>query len=319
MVKELQKRNLLKRLTNKTIYSMSTFSDVIGNMNDSAANIAKIEANLFTAVDEPKKPLRDGWETPKGKEVYTSDGIWLGSVGDQYQSLQPKDFFNAVVDNVRDSGMNLDLSKLQYNTYGGGKIVEFRLPTNLISFKNAAGKTDDTNMFLNFWTGFGGTARTEMGLYSQRLICSNGMRIINADIDLKVKHTIKMNLKALAFTKELIQLVSHVEATSQIWSEMNNTKVNAATKEEFVRALANMKKEETYADISKKKQKIYDSIQDAMAVEFGRTGSTVWGLLNGATYYTNHLSAQSGESEYVLLATGAKVNTQAQKLALELI
>ena len=298
---------------------MSVLSEVMGNVNDSNENLNRIEDQLFTAVDEPKIALREGWQVPKGKEIYTSKGLWLGSVGEKYESLQPLDFFNAVVDNVHNSGMAFDLSKLEYNVRKDSTIIEFRLPTNIISFKNAAGNKDETEMFLNFWTGFGGNARTEVGLYSNRFICTNGMRIINADIDLKVKHTENMNVKALTFTKELIGLASKVQSTSQIWEEMNNVQIDAATKENFVRALVKMKKEEAYADISKKKQKIYDSISEAVATEFSRTGSTVWGLLNGATFYNNHLAARAGDEEYILLATGAKENLRAQKLALDLI
>jgi hypothetical protein len=141
---------------------MSVLSEVMGNKNAANENLNAIEDKLFVAVDEPKIALREGWETPKGKEIYTSEGLWLGSVGDQYESLQPLDFFNAVVDNVRDSGMAFDLSKLEYNLHKNSTIVEFRLPTNIISFKNAVGKKDETEMFLNFWTGFGGSARTEV-------------------------------------------------------------------------------------------------------------------------------------------------------------
>lgn len=303
---------------------MSVLSEVLADANAANENLNRIEDRLFVVRDEPKVAPHDGWVKPEGKEIYrlNDEGvgtIHLGTVGDQYESIQPTDFFNAVVDNVRDAGMEFDLSKLEYKTYKKSTIIEFRLPTNIISFKNAAGKQDDTEMFLNFWTGFGGNARTEIGLYSHRFICTNGMRIINADIDLKVKHTVNMNLKALNFTKEIIKVASQVQSTSQVWSEMNNTQVNAATKEQFVRDLAKMKKDEQYADISKKKQKIYDTISEAVAVEFGKTGSTVWGLLNGATYYTNHLAAKAGDAEYVLMATGAKDNQLAQKLALELI
>lgn len=305
---------------------MSVLKDVLASASAANDNLNRIEDQLFKVADEPKRAPQDGWAIPEGKEIYRLDEngigtIHLGTVGKQYMSLQPQEFFDAVVDNVRDAGMDFDLSKLQYNTYKNSSIIEFRLPTNIISFKNAAGRQDDTEMFLNFWTGFGGNARTEIGLYSHRLICTNGLKIINADIDLKVKHTERMNAKALAFTKELITVASQVQATSQVWEEMNNTKINAATKETFVRALAKMKKDETYADMSKKKQKVYDTIQEAMAVEFGKTGATVWGLLNGATYYTNHLAANAGDAEYVLMSasTGAKDNELAQKLALELI
>ena len=297
---------------------MSVLSEVMGNVNDSNENLNKIEDSLFDVVDSPKVAPVEGWEKPKGKEIYTSEGIWIGSVGNTYETLQPKDFFNAVVDNVRDTGMEFDLAKLEYNLRADGRSVEFRLPTNIVSFKNAAGKQDETKMFLNFVTGLAGYGATEVGLYSHRLICVNGMKIINSDIALKFKHTTKMNVKALTFAQEIINTASQVEATSQVWSEMNNVQIDTATKESFVRKLANMKKAELYSELSTKKQNIYDNISEAMAVEFGQTGSTVWGLLNGTTRYTNHYAAGASE-EYILNKTGAKTNKKAQELALELI
>ena len=298
---------------------MSVLSEVLGSINDANENLNTIEDKLFSVQDIEKIAPVEGFEVPEGKEIYTSEGKWLGSVGNNYESLQPIDFFNAVVDNVRDSGMEFDLSKLQYNVRKDSRIIEFRLPTNIVSFKNNVGKQDETKMFLNFWTGFGGHARTEIGLYSHRLICENGMRIINSDIDLKVKHTARMNTKALSFTKAIIEVASKVNSSEQMWKEMNNTEVDVATAEEFVRKLAKIKEDQTYADLHVKKKTVYDGIQEAIQTEFSRTGTTVYGLLSGATYYTNHIATTAKDSESILLASGAKYNEQAQKLALELI
>lgn len=297
---------------------MSVLSEVLGNVNAANANLNTIEDSLFNVVDSPKVAPVAGWETPEGKEIYRDSGIWIGTVGNTYETLQPRTFFEAVVDNVRDTGMEFNLAKLEYNLRADGKSVEFRLPTNIISFKNAAGKQDETKMFLNFVTGLAGYGATEVGLYSKRFICTNGMKIINSDIALKFKHTTRMNVKALTFTQEIIKTAAQVESTSQVWEEMNNVQINTATQEAFVRTLANMKKDELYADMSTKKQNIYDSINDAMAEEFARTGSTVWGLLNGATNYTNHYASGASE-EYILNKTGAKTNALAQNLALALI
>lgn len=307
---------------------MATIKDVLSSGKDAAANLTNIEQRLHKVLDlnvpTPDKFGAKGdagakFDDPKTKLVYTSDGRYLGTTGDQYQSIQPKDFFDAVVNNVRDAGMEFDLSKLKYNDIGDGKIVEFRLPTNIVSFKNKAGKRDETKLFLNFWTGYGGNARTEIGLYSHRLICSNGMRIVNAEVDLKVKHTENMNLKALTFVEEIIKVASQVQATSQMWQEMNSVQVTDKTVEKYVRELAKFKKGEKYADVSTRKKNIYDSINEAIAIEFGDTGATVWGLLNGATRYTNHFASGSEKSDYILTRTGAKTNEKAQELALALI
>lgn len=298
---------------------MSILSEIMGNVNESNENLNKIENSLFKVEDIPMDAPKEGFEAPEGKMIYTTGGKWLGNVGQVYESLQPIDFLNSVVDSVRDSGMEFDLSKLEYNEISNGRIIEFRLPTNIISFKNKADRTDDTNMYLNFWTGFGGAARTEIGLYSHRFICENGMRIINADIDLKVKHTANMNLKALSFTKELISIASRVESTSQMWEKMNNVEVDTKTVETFLRTLAGVKKDEMYSDLGTRRQRNYDSLNEALATEFTRTGSTVWGMLNGASYYNNHIATGASNADYVLVRTGAKQLKEAQKMALELI
>lgn len=293
--------------------------DLLSNVNDASENINNIENQLFSVEDIPMTAPNETYQKPDGKMVYTNDGRWLGNVGNIYESLQPKEFFDAVINNVRDTGMNFDLAKLEYNVLSDGRIIEFRLPTNIVSFKNAQGKQDDTEMFLNFWTGYGGASRTEIGLYSHRFICENGMRIVNAEIDLKVKHTVNMNHKALEFTKQIIKVASQVQETSKMWSEMNNTQVNSATAENFAKAMVGIKKSENVSDISTRKQNRYEDFNNAMATEFNRTGSTVWGLLNTATYYNNHIAKGSKNSDYVLVKTGAKKIKQAQELALELI
>lgn len=293
--------------------------DLMSNVNAASENINRIEKTLFSVQDiEMKEPI-EGFERPNGKMIYTNKGKWLGNTGIDYVSLQPKDFFDAVIKNVRDTGMEFDLSKLEYNVLSNGRIIEFRLPTNIISFKNKQGKTDETKMFLNFWTGFGGVSRTEIGLYSHRFICSNGMRVIDSDIDLKVKHTARMNAKALSFTESIIKVASRVETTNQMWSVMDSKEVNTETAENFVRKIVGIKNNEQLSEISTRKRNIYEGVNEALATEFSRTGSTVWGLLNTVTYFNNHLASGAKNDDYVLLKTGAKNIETAQKLALELI
>ena len=298
--------------------------DILNRISNEMQNVSDIEKKLVTIYDKPKvTPNFQNYEfegtlqQPEGYEVYDSLGRWLGSTGKVYQSLQPKDFLGAVLGNVTDCDISgLDLSKLTFNEYSNGRIIEFRLPTEIVSFKNFAGKQDETKLFLNFRTGFAGYGRTEIGLYSHRFICSNGMRIIKSEVELNVKHTINMNYKALEFCNQLVQTVEKIQETSKMWKELDSIQVNDSTVKAFAMKLANVKKDEK---LSTKKQNILDKINESIEIEFKDSGSTLWGLLNGATRYTNHFASGCEKPEYIQteLGTGNKMNKLAQNLVVK--
>lgn len=300
--------------------SVENFLERIENNSN---RVEEIRNQLFRVKDiSVPAPIIEGAESvdnPKTKLVYTDTGKYLGTAGHIYESIQPEKFLDSIVKTIIESDIDLDLDKLTYKTINDCKIIEFRLPVKTMGFTNARGKDDGSKLFLNFWTGFGGTSRTEIGLYSHRFICSNGMRIIKSETDLKVKHTSRMNEKALAFTQELVKTVAKVENTTKIWNEMNNKQVDSATTEAFARKMAKVKADEKISDLSTRKKNILNMVNEAIATEFQRTGANVWGLLNGATYYTNHLASGSENPDYVLTKSGAKMNYEAQKLCLDLI
>lgn len=309
---------------------MNTNETILDSVLTENTNIENIRQRLFTVYDvqvpAPVKYLRSlglSKETevsePDTKIIYNSNGQFLGHVGRIYESIQPSAFLDSVTGTIEGCDSNLDLSKLEYRELKDGKVIEFRLPTVLVAFKNSRGKQDETELFLNFYTGFGGVSRSEIGLYSKRLICTNGMRIIQSETELNVKHTTKMNAKVLLYCEELSKVIAKVQDTSRVWQAMDSKQVNEATTERFARMIAGLKPEETKENISTKKRNIFDKVNEAIAQEFQRTGTTVWGLLQGATNYTNHFASGHESEEYVLVDTGAKVNQLAQREAIALL
>ena len=80
--------------------------------------------------------------------------------------------------------------------------------------------------------------------------------------------------------------------------------------------LASDKKSET------RRQAMLDNLDKAMEIEFARCGKTAFGLLQGATYYTNHLANSSKKIDndfYIRFGTGAKINDKAQALLFALV
>ena len=141
------------------------------------------------------------------------------------------------------------------------------------------------------------------------------MRIVSSAIELKVKHTTNMNVKALLFCEELFNTIAKVQETKKIWQQMDSTQVTVSTAKAFAMAIAGAKKNEV---LSTRKKGILDKVNQAISIEFQRTGTTAYGLMQGATYYTNHLASGYSE-EYINTMQGKKTNELAQRLAMELV
>ena len=301
---------------------MNTSENVLENLGNEFENIEKIKSQLFEVIDlkVPAPKLNNGFEfdDPKTQLIYTNDGRYLGTTGEQYQSIQPITFLNSIINSVDACSLYLDLGKLNYSESKNGAVIDFKVPTDVITFRNRLGNEEEIPTFINLSTGFGGKQRTEIGLYTKRLICSNGLRIIESEVELKAKHTANMNHKALIFCDELYKVVAKVQDTKQFWQAADNVEVNSNMVESFARKIAGIKEREKFADLSSRKKNIFEDVNQAIAIEFARTGTTAYGLLQGATYYTNHLASGSG-AEYVEYASGRKTNDLAQKLVADLI
>lgn len=304
---------------------MNTADTILNSVMNEMDNVTKIREKLFSVIDiqVPRPPIKglekELIDEPDTKIIYTDKGKFLGHVGRIYESIQPVQFLDSLIGTIEGCESNLDLTKLEYREMKQGKVIEFRLPTDVISFKNNRGKQDEINLFISFNTGFGGTARTELGLYSKRLICTNGMKIIQSETELRVKHTEKMNQKAMVYCTELLQTVAKVAETSKVWKQMDTVQVDSATVENFARLIAGVKKDETKENMSTRKANILNQVNEAIAQEFQVTGTTVWGLLNGATRYTNHFASGSQDEDYILVNSGAKINELAQREAIALL
>lgn len=314
---------------------MNNTNDIINSLQGEFKNIQRIESQLFTALDHRPRnhslthviPNQDGinFETPDHCEVYAirkDTAQHLGTVkGSTYESIQPQAFLDSIMNSISECNVSLDLSKLKYSERKNGKVIEFRQPTDTIVFRNRAKKTEEIGTFLNFETGFGGFGRTEIGLYTTRFICSNGMRIVDAEIELFAKHTENMNIKALMFCDEIYKQLEIVQTTSAKWQAMDKITVSNADIKKFKATLLNntaktvLNNPETNA-LTKKGHQL-NRLHEAFEVEMSRTGKSVYGMLQGATYFTNHLAMiKDTDEEYILSGSGAKMNATAQRLAM---
>jgi hypothetical protein len=309
--------------------------DILQSIASTQKNVEAINARLFDVIDF-KVPTPspadlglavniDVQECPTHL-IYNSKGAYFGEVKGSYESLQPKDFFNTILSSAHECGAGLNLDKMTYEEYKNGQIVNFKIPTEMIVFKNRAQKIEEVELFVNFETGFGGVKSTNIGLFSKRFICSNGMRIIESELQLTARHTKRKNAEVLLWCDELSQVIANQERVSNIWQAMDKIDISKESINKFLHQSLKLPKHLTIEeaitnankDISTQKCNILNSMCLAMDEELSRTGQSVYGFIQGVTNYTNNYA--SGKSdEYVNIATGATTNSEVQRFAMSLM
>lgn len=294
---------------------MSTTDSVLSGLS----NLNKVEASLFEVVKIQLEAPDPVFEKPNTFGIYKgTGGKPLGVMGGVFDPMQPKEFMQNIVQTVTDNDVDLDLNTLQFNEYGGGEYIEFSLDLPKIEFTNEKKVNDVTEMKLVFTTSYNGSKSNQIQLFTKRLVCSNGMVAWGRDAEatLKAKNTAGGKKKILTYGNELMKVMAGQEDYRQKIEALNKIKVNTRQVNEYLSKL--LKYDVTDSDIHPNSQKVLDKINEAIELEFSRTGETMYGLLNGITYYTNHLAELKGgvtPEEYIRFKSGAGMNQLAQQLA----
>jgi hypothetical protein len=109
--------------------------------------------------------------------------------------------------------------------------------------------------------------------------------------------------KSLNMFNNLEQLIKH----------LNSVPVTQLAVKNFLTELSgtNIEKQE---ESSTRAINIYNDMLQSIEIEFKRTGASAWGLLNGITYYTNHVASAENRHDFILIDKGEKLNRRAQEL-----
>ena len=245
----------------------------------------------------------------------TTGGPALGTSGERFKPVQPVELLAAFTSCLDESAHGVNLAKLQYKERLGGSRIEFSVPLPGISFKNKAGINDRLDMFLTVSTGFDGTS-TKFRLDVERPICTNGWTMINTEFSASIRSTLNAKERIAFSCEEIAKTIATTSDSEELIRALNNADLSGRQTTEFVERVFNL--DTSADDISTRTQNRIDKILEAMEIEMSRTGATLWGALNGVTYYTNHVASTKWDrGDYIMLGTGAAVNKRAQQIALE--
>lgn len=292
--------------------------ELVAGMGKEKANLEKVEASLFDVVKLQLHPNIDGFNSPDAYGVYKgTGGDALGKAGKVFDPMQPKELLANIIHTSQLNNVDLDMEKLTFKEFNGGKNVEFMIPLPSIEFTNVKKVNDITNIALSFSTSYDGTKSNLITLHTERLLCENGMRAWGVVAQMKGKNTTGGKKKILTYSDEVMKIMAGTQKFKEKLEALDKIQIKQADVNAYMTSLLGYDVTDT-SELHPTTMKVLDKINSSIALEFERTGETMFGLLNGITHYTNHIAERPADvtrDEYIRFRSGAKLNDEAQRLA----
>lgn len=274
-------------------------------------NLIKITENLFDVEKVQLLTGKEIQEIPAAYGMYRSTGgQCLGVVGNTYNPTQPAQLFDNLIECLDQN--NIDISKMEYKEMKGGSKIKFVTPFKTVSFKNIRGVLDESEISITLQTGYDGNTKTSLFLSIFRLICTNGMKANATEFTTAFKNTAGNSHKINNLCSDVARSLNMYNDLESIILSLNGQEVKKKEVNTFLTQLTDINP--TAPDTSTRSKNIYNDLLSSIDIEFNRTGASKWGLLNGVTYYTNHVATTEAREDYVFLEKGATLNNKAFEL-----
>ena len=275
--------------------------------------------NLFKVTKLQLHTGMENFASPSAFAIFkTTGGQALGVVGKDFTPTQPQFLYDQFAECI--SARELDPSKISFQELHGGKKIIIKSQVKEFTMKNAVKKNDALSFEACLTTGYDGKTQTSMFINVERLICTNGMKALNTEFQVKFKN-VRGNIgKANMLCNDLTTAINSIEELQAQYTRLAARKITKKEHEDFIFKVTGMKLSD-YAQLTARKQRILDSINESVAIEMKSAGSTAWALMNGITHFTNHVASprNGNTTDFLYVDSGLFLNNKAQRFALELL
>ncbi len=237
---------------------------------------------LFSQCPESHFNMHGNWSESGYYGIRRKDNLEiLGVCTKQYQETQNEQIVERAMQIAKAVSSEYEFHKaLALN--GGKKIfVQFKLPHSKEEYDRYIFVVDSND----------GSIGLSYGTSNTVLSCSNQLYLF-ASKGKSVKHTKGINIKADNIAEDLRSQLVGIDNTI---AHLKNQPISDAMVRNIVKNVMKLPahiNEVEYDDdkvVSKKTKNKVDKLLDCIAKETTEKGDTKWGLLNGVTYYTNHV------------------------------
>jgi hypothetical protein len=289
-----------------------TMSNILNSIEKGASHIEALKSKVIKAKKVQLHSGLEGFESPEAFGIYrNSGGEPLGVVGKVYEPTDLVLFLDAIHHSVLSSGIDCDLTKLEYKELCGGSKVVFKLPYREFELKTPK-KGDIVRLALEFRTGFDGKTKVSLGFSSLRLWCTNGAKNWQSDLALEMKNTANNQLKLLSFSDTIIRAAAETENYIQLLNQSAKISVSKDQINKFITELTGYNVAE-YNDLTTRKRNILDKVNASIAVEMNNTGGNLFSLLQGVTRYTTH-ELSKGDEDTLFFGSASQMSDRAHRM-----
>jgi len=233
---------------------MNTIDTILASVNSAEQNLINVENRLFKVIKAPI-PAESYFDEETGKtieleastedfNIFTDKGKRLGVMKGQFEPMQPKELYDNIISTVHEFGADLDLSTLSFKTFSGSKKIEFSISLKPFTFINNKKVLDETNLFVTFSTSYDGSKSNTIALYTQRVVCTNGMVANKLQGTLKGRNILSGKAKILSYAKELAEIINGADEFREKMQALDKIKLNRVQIEEFKKKLFKINKAE---------------------------------------------------------------------------
>lgn len=253
----------------------------------------------------------EGYNNPNVYGIFKKGGgNCLGISKESYAPANLSLFLDTIVNSITETGLNLDVDKMEYREYKGGKKVTFRVPLKDFEVKSPM-VGDVIKSSLLFTTGFDCLTKSSLTYSTFRLWCKNGAGRWDNGYSLSFKNTKNNQDKYLLFTEQIIKTVHDVEDYVKYLGDLAKKPVTPEQLDDFYLRITGVNRH-NYEEAHGKSKKIFDSLQNAFMVESNNTGMNAFSLLQAGTRYATHELAEVEEDLY--FGNAATFNQTAHQL-----
>lgn len=253
----------------------------------------------------------DGYNNPSVFGIYKKGGgDCLGISKESYAPANLSLFLDTIVNSITETGLDLDVDKMEYREYKGGKKVTFRVPLKEFEIDSPM-KGDILKSSLLFTTGFDTQTKSSLTYSTYRMWCSNGAKKWQNDYALSFKNTKGNADKYLLFTEQIIKTNEDVEEYVKSLGQLAKKPISPEQLDEFYLRITGVNKH-NYEEAHGKSQNIFNSLQNAVMIEANNTGMNAFSLLQGGTRFATHQLAEVEEDLY--FGNAATFNQTAHQL-----
>tara|TARA_R100000773_G_C4218048_1_gene116516 strand:+ start:1556 stop:2425 length:870 start_codon:yes stop_codon:yes gene_type:complete len=237
---------------------------------------------LFSQCPESHFDMHGNWSESGYYGIRRKDNLEiLGVCTKQYQETQNEQIVERAMQIAEAVDNNYTFHKAL--ALNGGKKIFVQFKVNQYD--------DEYEKYIFVVDSNDGSIGLSYGISNTVLSCANQLYLF-ASKGKSVKHTKSINIKADDIARDISGRLIHTDNTI---SYLRNQRISDQAVRNIVK---NVMKLPVYIDqveyddnkvVSKKTKNKVDKLLDCIAKETTEKGDTLWGLLNGVTYYTNHV------------------------------